>query len=128
MATSIKILIHISHCKYVFYVKNLMEDLFLFSFFNLIKWYINAVFIFCQTNEYMTYVDILTAENLSSIYLANMDLNYWSIRLSSRMGGDRVNGYLILASCEYITLSEYIKFWCNIQVIIYPLEYWSWKG
>ena len=39
---------------------------------------------------YMIYVDILTGEKLSSIWLANMDLFYWSVCLSRRRGGDFV--------------------------------------
>ena len=67
------------------------------------------------------YVDILTGENLSSIYLSNMDS--WSVRSSIRRGGDGVKGILasILASCDN-HLSEYMKIWCNIQLIIYGLE------
>ena len=37
-------------------------------------------------------MDILTAENLSSIKVANMDLIYWSIRSSSKRGGDGLKG------------------------------------
>ena len=43
-------------------------------------------------NEYKKYVDILTEENLSSIYLANMNLIYWSVRSSCKRGGDTING------------------------------------
>ena len=56
-------------------------------------------------------MDILIGENLSSIELANMDLNYWSFCLSSRKGGvgvmDLELSIIILAN------------WCNIQVIIH---------
>ena len=38
----------------------------------------------------IAYVDILTGENLSSILVAIMDLNYWSVRSSSIWGGDGV--------------------------------------
>ena len=37
-------------------------------------------------------MDILTGGNLSSIKLANMDLIYWSVRLSIRRGGDDLKG------------------------------------
>ena len=48
------------------------------------------------------YVDILTGGNLSSIYVANMDLINWSVRSSSRRGGDGVKvGVVILASFEF---------------------------
>ena len=33
-------------------------------------------------------MDILTGENLLSIWLANMDIFHWSVRSSSGMGGD----------------------------------------
>ena len=36
------------------------------------------------------YVDILTEENLSSFQTVNMDLIYWSVRSSSRRGGNGV--------------------------------------
>ena len=65
------------------------------------------------------YVDVLTGENLSSIQVANMDLIYWSVRSSSRRGGygEVDGGKVVLASCEH----NFIKMWCNIQVIIYLL-------
>ena len=59
------------------------------------------------------YLDIFTGE----IYLANMDLIYWTVRSSSRNGGERVKvdgGYRYFS----ITLSENMKIWYNIQVII----------
>ena len=34
------------------------------------------------------YLDILTGTKLSSIYLASMDITYWSVRSFSRKGGD----------------------------------------
>ena len=37
-------------------------------------------------------MDILTEKNLSSIYLANMDLIKWTVRLTSRRLKDGVNG------------------------------------
>ena len=47
-------------------------------------------------------MDILTRVNLSSIYVANMDLINWSVRSSSRRGGDGVKGgVVILASFEF---------------------------
>ena len=50
--------------------------------------------LFCvlSDNGYIIYVDIMTAEKLSSILVANMDIIYWSVRLSSRRGGDCVKG------------------------------------
>ena len=49
-------------------------------------------------------MDILTGENLSSIYVANMDLIYFLARSSSRRGGDGlslIGDIVILASCKY---------------------------
>ena len=42
-------------------------------------------------------MDILTGENLSSIWLDNMNLIYWSVCSSSRRGW----GYHYLASCKH---------------------------
>ena len=39
------------------------------------------------TNGYRIYMDILIGENLSSVLLI-----YWSVRSSSRIGGDGVKG------------------------------------
>ena len=36
------------------------------------------------------YVDILTEENLSSFQAVNIYIIYWSVRSSSRRGGNRV--------------------------------------
>ena len=84
---------------------------------NTLKKYIYGYFAFeCNVifiNGYRMYLDIFTGEN----YLANMYLIYWSVRSSSRIGGERVKvdgGYRYFS----ITLSEYMKMWCNIQVII----------
>ena len=50
-------------------------------------------------------MDILTIENLSSIWLANMKIIYWLVSSSSMCRGDLVNGvdgvFVILASCMY---------------------------
>ena len=47
----------------------------------------------------------MTVEKLPSIQVANMDINYWLVRLSSRGGGDIAKevdrGIIILASYEY---------------------------
>ena len=52
-----------------------------------------------------TWLDILTGGNLSSIKVDDMDIIYWSVRLSSRREGDRVKGVewgiVILANSEY---------------------------
>ena len=37
-------------------------------------------------------MDILTGGNLSLIKVDDMDIIYWSVRLSSRREGDRVKG------------------------------------
>ena len=47
------------------------------------------------------YVDILTGKNLSSIYVANMELIYWSIRLSSRREGNGVSVWIIVILASY---------------------------
>ena len=46
---------------------------------------------------------------MGKIYVANMDLIYWSVRSSSRIRGDRVKdvGIVILASCEYHFIRVY---------------------
>ena len=41
----------------------------------------------------MIYVEILPGENLSSIYLAKMDLFHWSFWSSSGSGGDGVKTF-----------------------------------
>ena len=43
----------------------------------------------CLINNdgYIIYVDIMTGEKLSSIYIADMDITYWSVRSTSRRGG-----------------------------------------
>ena len=69
---------------------------------------------------YMIYVDILSGGNLFSIQVANMeDLIYWSVRSSSKWEGDGRKwvkwGDLLFYPAESVTLSEYIKMWCNIQ-------------
>ena len=43
-------------------------------------------------NGYRIYVDILTGEKLLSIYVANMDITYWSVCSFSKRGGNEVNG------------------------------------
>ena len=51
------------------------------------------------------YLDILTGKILSSIYLASMDITYWSVRSSSRRGGFGVKGVnggiAMLTSCKH---------------------------
>ena len=41
---------------------------------------------------YRIYVDVLTGKKLSSIYLANMVLNYWSVSLFSWRGWSKEGG------------------------------------
>ena len=61
------------------------------------------------------YMDILTGEHLSSIYLANLDLINSSVRSYSRKEGEGVKGLkgsiAILASCEhhFIRVHENLK-------------------
>ena len=56
-------------------------------------------------------MDIMTGGKLSSIWLANMKLIYWSVRSSGRRGGDeikRVDGVIvILARCDFHFIREY---------------------
>ena len=57
-------------------------------------------------NEFRIYVDIMTGEKLSSIYLANMELIYRSVRSYSRGGDgiegvDRVHGYFSTLSVSH---------------------------
>ena len=48
------------------------------------------------------YVDILTGKKLSLIKVANMDITYWSIRSSMRVGWRwGKESVIILASCEH---------------------------
>ena len=64
-------------------------------------------------NGHRIYVDILTGENLSSIQVANMDPNYWSVRSNSERRGteikgvDRGNNFFQQAGS--ITLLQYVK-------------------
>ena len=46
-------------------------------------------------NRYRICVDIMTEKKLSSIPVAIMDIIYWSVRSSSRRGGDRVKGMVM---------------------------------
>ena len=43
-------------------------------------------------NGYKIYVDIITGEKLWTILVANIDIIYWSVRSSSKRGGDGVKG------------------------------------
>ena len=62
-------------------------------------------YFFIFDNGYRIYVDIMTEENCC------MDNTYWSVRSSSRRVMNRVKELD----------GEYMKIWCNIQVIVYPL-------
>ena len=56
------------------------------------------------------HVDIVTGEFLSSIWVANIDLRYWSIRSSMVIGRDGVGGIVIIASWEKsLTISTNIQ-------------------
>ena len=39
-------------------------------------------------------MDFMTGEKLSSIQVANIDITYWSVLLSSRRGWDGVRGWM----------------------------------
>ena len=67
-------------------------------------------------------MDILTRENLSSIYIANMDFIHWSVRLCSRKRDNEVKGVegggiVILASyeCHSIRVHE--------NLVQHPINY-----
>ena len=67
-----------------------------------------------------TCVDIMTREILSSIYVATMEFIYWSVRSSSKMGGDGLKrvegggGYRYFSQLRVSLLSEIMKIWCKI--------------
>ena len=64
-------------------------------------------------------MDILTGGNLSSILLV------WSVRSTRRGGEDVVIEWMVVLlfkPAASITISEYMKIWCNIQVIIYQFS------
>ena len=50
-----------------------------------------------------TYVDIMTGEKLSSIWVDDIELIYWSVCTSRRRIGDRgwIEGNVIFARCEF---------------------------
>ena len=61
-----------------------------------------------------------------------MDLIYWTVRTSNRRregggGGVDVEASLLKVASR-ITLSEYIKVWCNIQVIISQFTFSGMPG
>ena len=58
---------------------------------------------------------------LQSILIANMDYINWSFRQYIRRGGNVIKGLSLFQPAESITLLEYMKIWCDIQVIIYRL-------
>ena len=60
-------------------------------------------------NGYKKYVDIMPGEKLSSIYLANMELIYWSVCSFSRRGWDGVKGVgvVIVARCKFHYIREH---------------------
>ena len=58
---------------------------------------------------------------------ANLDITYWSVRSSSKRGGDvektqegRCGGSLFWPAPSF-TLLEYINIFCKIQVVTNPL-------
>ena len=50
-----------------------------------------------------------------------MEIIHWSVRSSSRKGGDEVKGENGAYFTGAPTLLENTKIWCNIKVIINPL-------
>ena len=48
------------------------------------------IFLVKAIKGYRIYVDIMIEKKLSSIQVANMDINYWSVSSSSRRGGDGI--------------------------------------
>ena len=65
-------------------------------------------------------MDIMTEDKLSSIKVAIMDITYWSVRSSSRRGGDGVKGVDGGGTLFYSAKSFTLLLWCKIQVIINP--------
>ena len=55
-------------------------------------------------------MDILTRENLSLIELANMDIIHWSVRSTSRRGGDGFKGYLYLIDRQTFIIQDIMKY------------------
>ena len=59
-------------------------------------------------NEWMR--GFMTGGKLSSIWVANKDIIYWSVQTSSKRGGNGVKGGVwgvILASCKFNFFLEY---------------------
>ena len=81
----------------------------------------SGYFLINLDNGCMIYVDMLTGENLQSFQLDNMYLIHWSVHSSSKRGRDGVNESIVIQPAASITLIEYMKIWCNIQVIIIRL-------
>ena len=54
-------------------------------------------------------------------FFVNLACLYGFVRSYSRRGGDGVKGVTFFQLAASITLSEYMKIWFNIPVIIYPL-------
>ena len=73
---------------------------------------------------YRIYVDIF----MSSIQVANMDIIYWSVLSSSRLGGNWVKGVdRVVHYFSQLQVSLQWIFWCKIQVIINPYFISSFK-
>ncbi len=64
------------------------------------------------------YVDIMNGKNLSSIQVANMDIIFWSV-CSPKIMVKGVDGG---GGVSQPAMLQYMKIWCNIQVIIYLLS------
>ena len=99
------------------------KNYMLFNWFNLLE----LLFLLCwlYTILVLEYTWIYRQGKLSlSIYIANMDLNYWSVLSSSRRSGDEVKGvdggYHYFSQLQ-ISLIRLHEIWCNIQLIIYRL-------
>ena len=72
-------------------------------------------------NGFNISMDIMTGEKLSSIWLANMELIYWSVHSSRRIGGNGVKWESLFQPATCFTLIEKMKIWCKIQETIYQL-------
>ena len=70
-----------------------------------------------STNGYRLYVDIMTGKKLSSIYVANMDITYWSVHSSSRRGGRGLGKGCRLEDRYFsqLQVSLYIKVYNNMM-------------
>ena len=70
-------------------------------------------------NRYRIYVDMLTGENLSSIYRPYFDLIYWSVRSSSKRRGNVVKGDW-MRSIDNLARREYYFIRVHANLVQHP--------